>query len=236
MKFAFLIEPPFNFLLADGSVVGCDVELARHVFDELGVDRFEPIETEFATLLPGLSEGRWRMTTGLFMTAEREETAAFSRPIWALPDGLLVAEGNPFGFSGYRSVAEAPEGLLAVIRDQVQHRSAIENGVPTERILTFETYADAAAAVEAGQAAAYASVARAHAGFLSEKPDQALEFVGVPEAEKAPAFGCYGFAKADTGFRAAVDEVLDAYLGSAPHRAMMARYGFSDAEIDCLPR
>lgn len=97
MKFAYLIEPPFNYIDAVGRVTGCDVELARHVFAQLSIERFEPVEAEFAELLPGLAAGRWRMTTGLFGTEERRTLAAFSRPIWALPDGLLVREGNPFG-------------------------------------------------------------------------------------------------------------------------------------------
>lgn len=29
MKFAYLIEPPFNFLSETGEVTGCDVELAK---------------------------------------------------------------------------------------------------------------------------------------------------------------------------------------------------------------
>ncbi len=29
MKFAYLIEPPFNYREDDGTVTGCDVELAR---------------------------------------------------------------------------------------------------------------------------------------------------------------------------------------------------------------
>jgi polar amino acid transport system substrate-binding protein len=139
VKFAFLIEPPFNYRDVDGTVTGCDVELARTVLAMIGVHDFEPIEAEFAELLPGLSDGRWRMTTGLFDTDERRSIAAFSRPIWALPDGLLVPEGNPKALSGYRSAAQMPECRLAVIRDQFQHRSAIEFGVPKDRILIYET-------------------------------------------------------------------------------------------------
>lgn len=71
MKFAYLIEPPFNFRQDDGSLSGCDVELARHLASKLDAGAFEPIETEFAALLPGLAEGRWRMTTGLFATEAR---------------------------------------------------------------------------------------------------------------------------------------------------------------------
>ena len=105
MQFAYLIEPPFNFQDETGAVRGHDVEIARHVFEQLG-EGFEPIETEFARLLPGLEEGRWQMTTGLFATDDRRSYALFTRPIWALPDGLLVAKGNPRGLTGYRSVAD----------------------------------------------------------------------------------------------------------------------------------
>ena len=234
MKFAYLIEPPFNYRELDGSVAGCDVELARYVFSEIGVDGFEPVETEFAELLPGVSDGRWRMTTGLFATDERRLIAAFSRPIWALPDGLLVAEGNPFKLSGYRSVAENPRCILAVIRDQFQHRSAVAFGVPENRIMIFETYREAANAVRHGQAGAYASVARAHTGFMEQNPAWQLEVVAVPPGEKKPAFGSFAFSKTDDDFRVSVDKVLDRYLGSTEHRAMMAGYGFSAQEIDLL--
>jgi len=58
MKFAYLIEPPFNYVDAAGRVTGCDVELARYVFAEIGITDFEPVETEFAELLPGVVDGR----------------------------------------------------------------------------------------------------------------------------------------------------------------------------------
>jgi polar amino acid transport system substrate-binding protein len=234
LKFAYLIEPPFNYRGKDGSVSGCDVELARTVFDKLGVREFELVETEFATLLPGVADGSWQMTTGLFATAERRKHAAFSRPIWALPDGLLVRKGNPSKLTGYASAAADDKCTVAVIRDQLQHRSAVEFGVPEARIAIFQTYAQAAAAVQNGMADAYASVARAHAGFIERNPDFDLELVTVPTAEKTPAFGSFAFAKSDVRLRESVDDVLKAYIGSGEHRTMMARFGFSDAEIDLV--
>ncbi len=234
MKFAYLIEPPFNFRMRDGAVSGCDVDLARYVFSELGVDVFEPVETDFANLLPGVSKGLWRMTTGLFATEERRATAAFSRPIWALPDGLLVQKGNPLGLGGYRSAAAHSDCILAVIRDQVQHRSAITFGMPQDRILIFETYADAADAVVQGHAGAYASVARAHHGFLNQHRELELDVSTVQAFERPPSFGSFAFAKGDQAFRHSVNAVLQSYIGSAAHRRMMAGYGFSDAEIDFL--
>ncbi len=235
-SFAYLIEPPFNYRNADGTVTGCDVELARTVLGRVGVHDIEMVETEFSQLLPGLAEGRWRMTTGLFATEERRKVAAFSRPIWALPDGLLVESGNPLRLTGYRSVTRTKSCVLAVIRDQIQHRSAVDFNVPDDRILIFETYADAAQAVVDGRAHAYASVARAHSGFIERNPDAKLEVIAVGADEKVPAFGSFAFSKSDDGLREAIDDGLLDYLGSEEHRTMMKTFGFTDTEIDPIAR
>lgn len=233
-RFAYLIEPPFNYRDPGGVVTGCDVELARTVLGMVGVRDVEMVETEFAHLLPGLAEKRWRMTTGLFATEIRRRSASFSRPIWALPDGLLVRRGNPMNIRGYRSVASADGSTLAVIRDQIQHLSAIELGVPEDRILIFETYADAALAVAENRAHAYASVARARGGFIERHPEAPVEVVAIESTEKMPAFGSFAFGTSDDTFRRAVDDALAAYLGSGEHRTMMKGFGFCDAEIDLV--
>ncbi|WP_442583500.1 transporter substrate-binding domain-containing protein [Mesorhizobium sp. ASY16-5R] len=229
--FAFLQEPPFCFTDASGAVTGCDVELARAVCDRLGL-RFRPVETEFAALLPGLIDGRWTMTTGLFVSEERSRLVDFTRPVWALADGLLVARDNPLGFAGYRSFAEDSGALLGVITDQVQGMTALGNGIPASRIKTFATQADVADAVATGRVHAYASVAMAHRGYLARLPDAPLAVVDVPSSEKAPAFGAFALSKADATLREAVDAHLGDLLGSGWHRGIMARYGFSDRDIE----
>lgn len=234
LKFAYLIEPPFNFRDSADKITGHDVDLAKHVFDELHIGQFEPIETEFAELLPGLADNRWRMTTGLFSTEERSKVVLFSRPIWALSDGLLVQSGNPLALTGYGSLANHSEAILAVIQDQFQHRSAVQFGVPNQRLKVFDTYLEAATAVRNGAADAYASVSRAHDGYIEQHPDWEVEIVKVPSCEKPPAFGCFAFALTDTGLRDQVDWVLEAFLGSDTHRRIASFYGFSNAEVDML--
>ena len=234
MRFAYLIEPPFNFRTENGEVTGCDVELAKYINDELGLGAFVPIETEFADLLPGVKSGTWDMTTGLFATNERKKTAAFSKPIWALPDGLLVKKQNPKNLTGYQSVSETPGTKLAVIRDQFQHRSAVEFGVPDECIKIYETYTAAANAVVAGDVDAYASVARAHTGFMDQNEELPLESVTVPFSEKEPAYGSFAFALENRELKSAVDSLLKEFLGSSHHREIMKNFGFSDEEIDLL--
>ena len=234
MKFAFLIEPPFNDRTEQGDVTGCDVELVRTVLAMIGVEDVEFVETEFSRLLPGLEEGLWTMTTGLFDTTERRKTASFSHPIWALPDGLLVKKGNPANLTGYAALAEKTGCRVAAIRDQLQHRGTVEAGVPDDRITLYGTYEEAAQAVLEGRADAYVSVAMAHKGFLASNPKLALEIVPISPQERPAAYGAFGFSKADDALRHAIDEALHQYLGSQEHRTMMRRYGFSDADIDLI--
>jgi polar amino acid transport system substrate-binding protein len=234
MRFAFLQEPPFCFTDASGNLSGCDATLAQKLGKTLGLEAFSPVETEFANLLPGLVDDQWDMTTGLFVSDERRTLVDFSRPIWVLQDGLLVAKGNPREFQGYRSIAGDPVALIGVISGQIQHQTALQNGIPPERIRIFATQAEAAAAVAAGVINAYASVAQAHRGYLGRRPDAPLEVIDVPVAEKQPAAGAFALAKNNAALRQRVDAGLGDLLGSPWHRTMMREYGFSDTDIDRL--
>ncbi|CCV13266.1 transporter substrate-binding domain-containing protein [Mesorhizobium sp. STM 4661] len=234
MTFAFLQEPPFCFIDASGDVSGCDAKLARKVCQALGLEDFSPVETEFAKLLPGLTKGQWDMTTGLFVSDQRKKSVDFTRPIWVLQDGLLVAKGNPREFKGYRSIAKDEGALIGVISGQVQHQTALQNGVAPERIRIFATQAGAADAVAAGAVHAYASVAMAHRGYLTRRPDAPLEVIDVAADEKQPAAGAFALAKDNAVLRQRIDSCLDDLLGSAWHRGMMRGYGFSDADVDRL--
>lgn len=232
MKVAYLIEPPFNYVDETGDVTGCDVELARYVLDKLDIDDVEFVETEFAQLLPGLARNDWQMTTGLFASRERQRIALFSRPIWALPDGLLVRMEDAQSLAGYSSLAVSGEPKLAVIRNQVQHATALEFGVRAAQFRVFETYADAAQAVQDGTVTAFASVARAHQGYLKTRAATGLAVIHVPLFERAPALGCFAFARAATDLRDRVDHVLNSFIGSTEHRRLVKTFGFADAEID----
>ncbi|WP_299774904.1 transporter substrate-binding domain-containing protein [uncultured Tateyamaria sp.] len=213
-------------------MTGCDVELARYVLGQLGIGDVEFVETEFAQLLPGLAKGEWPMTTGLFASPERQRVALFSRPIWALPDGLLVQKEDAQRLAGYGSLTVSGDLKLAVIRDQVQHGAALELGVTRGQIRVFETYADAARALQDRTVSAFASVARAHEGFLRTNNAAGLAVVNVPFMERAPAFGCFAFGLSANDLRNRVDQVLNTFIGGAEHRRLMTAFGFADGDVD----
>ncbi len=108
--------------------------------------------------------------TPLFITAERQALVRFSRPIWALPDGLLSLASDRMKTATYDSVAADQTLTLGNVTGQVQAETAISAGILTERITAFATPEIAVAAVLAGEVSAYASVVMARRGFLERGP------------------------------------------------------------------
>jgi len=227
MKFAWIAEAPFGFADKDGSPSGCDVALARHVFARLD-EPFEPVETKFGELLDGLQDGRWEVTVGLFVTPQRAERAAFTQPIWALRDGLLVAQHDVGVIDGYRSLAKLG-GKLAVLHGQVQHQTARCIGIAEDAIVVLCDFAEAAAAVLAGQVGANSSVERSHREHIARLPGTSLACVPVPASEKPAAPGAFACRSCETASR--LDTVLRDFLGTPEHAALLASFGVSTEEI-----
>lgn len=215
MRFAWIEERPFNYFDYSAErpgLVGCDVSLAQAAFARIGED-FEPVRTTFAELLPGLAQGRWDVTTGMFITPERKKLASFTRPIWSLGDGILVPSTAASTVSGYQSLA-ASGARLAVLRDQVQVENALTNGFTANHVVIYEDYGEAVDAVVRGEVGGYASVELAHREHLAAHPNGDLAVVAVSADETPPSLGA--FACATRQIRNRVNAVLDGLLGSNP--------------------
>jgi len=230
--FAYIDEPPFAQPRPGAEPVGCDVDLVRTILAAIGVQEVEMRLTTFAELLPGVAAGRWTINTPLFVTPERAASVAFSRPVWALNDGLVVRAEDAHRLNGYRAIALDPSARLGVVGGQVQRDTALKAGVPPERISEFATQPDALAAVLAGRVDAYASTAIGNRTVVRALGSPALAVVDAAEVQARAPVGAYSFARESVALRDRFDEALARYLGSPGHRAMMAAHGLSDREID----
>lgn len=230
--FAYIDEPPFAQPRPSAEPAGCDIDLARTVLAAIGVREVEMRLTTFDELLPGVAAGRWTINTPLFVTPQRAASVAFSRPVWALNDGLVVRAGDTHRLNGYRAIALDPSARLGVVRGQVQRDTALKTGVPAERISEFSTQADALEAVLAGRIDAYASTAIGNRTVVRALANPALAAVEVADTRGQVPVGAFSFARESAALRDRFDEALSRYLGSPEHRAMMAAHGLSDREID----
>jgi len=231
IRIAYIEEPPFYWTAEDGAVVGADIELADAVLRAIGVTSIQHVPTSFDEFLPGVRQGRWDMNVPIFVTPERAQQVAFSRPVWALGDGFLVYPGNPKVLTSYKALAARGDARLGIVAGQVQFDSARSAGVGDGQIVVFRSQSEAVAALVAGEIDAFAATAVGNRAVADGK--QALEAVEhqVGKDGEVPV-GAFSFGKGNHALLQAVNEQLHRYLGSADHRARMAKYGITQTEID----
>lgn len=235
--FAYLDEPPFCApgITSAGqgdTPTGCDVEVVFAVLRAIGVDAIETELTTFAELLPGVASGRWHIATPVFVTAERRQLVDFSRPVWSLSDGLMLRAGDARRLNSYDALAADAGARLVTVTGQVQEQRALAAGMSAARIERVATQAEAVQRVLDHRADAYASVAMAHRGFLKVHPNERLAVADFADTSGVTAPGAYSFAKQQPDLREAFDRGLREFLGTPAHRAIMLRYGFTDADVD----
>jgi polar amino acid transport system substrate-binding protein len=237
---AYLDEPPFGIPASPGErPAGCDMDLAHHVLGAMGVTAVRYALTTFPDLIPGLADGRWHMTTAIFVTDDRAELVDFSRPVWTAADGFIVRRGDAARYTSYEAIARTPRATLAVVRGQVQRQTAIAAGVPVAHIREHADQDAAAAAVRDRRADASASTAIGNQAYVRRTGDPGL--VAVADQPAAPRAhvprGAFAFSKRTPDLAAAVDETLDHYLGTPAHLALMAGYGIAEDDLQpVLPR
>jgi len=210
------------------------MDLAHHMLTAVGAANVDYRLTTFAELIPGLLDGRWHMTTPIFVTDERAELIDYSRAVWAADDGFVVRRTDASRYTSYEAIAASPSAVLAVVQGQVQRQTALGAGVPHERIIELPDQAAAAAAVRDGIVDASASTATGNRAYLRRAGEPTLVAVTDRSDDgrrRRLPHGAFAFGPRAGGLRAAVDDALSHYLGAPKHLAVMARYGFSPKDL-----
>jgi polar amino acid transport system substrate-binding protein len=219
--------------------MGCDVEVATAVLRQAGIQSVSFQQVAFAELIPGLVAGRWHLNTGMFITDARRRQVRFTRPIWAVPDGLIVRGDDVGRFGTYRDLGADSNARLGVVVGQVQGDSARQAGVPDERLVFFATQEDAVQAVRRGEIDAAASTAIGNRALIARMGPAGLIAVDLStpaDGRRQPVpVGAFSLSLEQDALATAFDAQLTAFLGSPQHRAIMARYGFTGHEMDALP-
>jgi polar amino acid transport system substrate-binding protein len=233
LRVGYAVEAPYAFVAADGTVTGEAPELARRIAAQLGIARVEWHQSEFGALIDELQQGRVDViAAGMFVTPERSRRVSFSIPTFRVRQGLLARKGNPEQLHGYQDAIARPAVKLAVIQGSVEERLLAAMGLPEARMLRVPDAAAGQAAVRSGLAAGLAlsgPTVRWMAMRSSGGELEAAEPFAQPPEELARGLGsgAVAFRKEDRRLLAAWNARLEAFLGGAEHRALVASFGFT---------
>ena len=236
VRVGFPNQVPYAYADESGALTGADAEVARLVFARMGIKTMDGVLTEFAALIPGLRANRFDTVLAMFVTPARCAQVAFSEPIYAIGQGMVVKTGNPAGISAYDDFAHKPL-RLAVMAGAAQAGYAKALGIPEDRVVAFPDGPSAMAAVSAGRADAFGiSDLPARRLLATAGASSGLELVpGFPDpvidGRLARGYDAFAFRPADTSLRDAFNAALAELKESPQFLAALAPFGFTQANL-----
>ncbi|MFC2947857.1 ectoine/hydroxyectoine ABC transporter substrate-binding protein EhuB [Virgibacillus sediminis] len=227
----FANEAPYAYE-ENGELKGASVDIAKAVFEELGIDNMESKLADFSQLIPGLQAGQFDVVTaGMAIQPGRCENAAFSEPTMQYGEGLIVQAGNPLGLESYKDIAENPDATVVVMEGATEYEFLKSEGVSDDQIQTASDIPATFSAVESGRADATTGTEMTVKMALKSADTDGLEFVESfeqPDIEGVPSYGAAAFNQADTDLRDAYNEVLKQLKEDGTVAELLEANGFSE--------
>ena len=185
---------------------GADMELARYIAKELGVE-LEIVPLEWSAVLTGVGAGKYDMAVaGMAYTPERAETMAMSKVYKPGGDqGLLVPADK---VDEYTSLADFAGKKVGFQSGTVQEQNVLTQ-LPDSEPVTFDIIQNAVLALDSGKVDAVSvSIANGEM-FVSTNPKLAVSTVQFDNSQNGNVIG---FPKGETELVDAVNKIIDEVL------------------------
>ncbi|SMF07162.1 amino acid ABC transporter substrate-binding protein, PAAT family (TC 3.A.1.3.-) [Streptomyces sp. Amel2xC10] len=229
-------EIPFGYIDRDGRLTGEAPELGRVIFKRLGVDRVQPVPTEFGSLVPGLNSQQFDVVAaGMYVNPDRCAQVIFADPDYQMLDAFIVRRGNPMGLRDYRDVV-ARKARFATGTGYAEIRYAVEAGYPEKDILIVPDQVAGLNAVEAGRADVFAGTALTAREVVkkSAKAEATKPFTPLVDGKPRVDGGAFAFRPTETRLRDAFNTELHKLRKSGELFRILRPFGFTEAEMTDL--
>ncbi|MFJ3823004.1 ectoine/hydroxyectoine ABC transporter substrate-binding protein EhuB [Streptomyces nodosus] len=226
-------EIPFGYIDRNGDLTGEAPELAKVIFRRLGVDRVQPVPTEFGSLIPGLNSQQFDVVSaGMYINPERCRQVVFSDPDYQMLDSFIVRKGNPKGLHTYRDVVEK-KAKFATGTGYAEIEYAVAAGYRQSDILIVPDQVAGLNAVEAGRADVFAGTALTTREVVKKsRTAEATEpFAPLVKGRPHVDGGGFAFRPTETGLRDAFNAELKKMKASGELLRILRPFGFTQAEM-----
>lgn len=196
-------QPLFGLRGLDGNPEGFDVEIAKIIAGELGIDEgnIEWIEAVSANREPFIEKGEVDIVVATYtINDDRKKVVSFGGPYYIAGQDLLVLDGNP---EGIKSIDDAKGKKVCSVTGSTSAQNLKDAGV---EVLETDTYSNCLSPLRQGEVVAASTDNVILAGLADQNPGE-FEVVENPFTEEP--YGV-GLAKDDTEFRNFINDTLEA--------------------------
>lgn len=148
-------DPPWESVASDGhTITGIDPDLVKALAQALGL-KAQLINVPFATIIPGLADGRYDVGMSSFTDTQAREKIVNFVTYYQVGESFYVRAGSAKNYNGLDSLCGAKvsvqNGTLQQTLVQNQAKKCISEGKPTVTVLSFGSENDANLAVSSGR-------------------------------------------------------------------------------------
>ncbi|WP_190013508.1 ectoine/hydroxyectoine ABC transporter substrate-binding protein EhuB [Streptomyces lucensis] len=226
-------EIPFGYIDRDGHLTGEAPELAKAVFKRLGVDRVQPVPTEFGSLIPGLKSQQFDVVAaGMYVNADRCEQVIFADPDYRMLDSFIVRKGNPMGLRTYQDVVRK-KARFATGTGYAEIQYAVDAGLEESDIVIVPDQVAGLNAVETGRADVFAGTALTTREVVkkSARAEATEPFAPLVDGKPHVDGGAFAFRTGETRLRDAFNTELHKLRKSGELFRILRPFGFTRAEM-----
>lgn len=196
-------QPLFGLQGPDGTPVGFDVEIAKIIAGELGIDpeNIEWVETVSANREPFLQDGQVDIVVATYTINDtRKEVIDFAGPYYLAGQSLMVRADDD-SITGPDDLA----GKKVCSVDGSTPAGNIAENYPEAELVLFSAYTDCLDPLRNGQVDAVSTDNVILAGYVDESPE---DFVIAGDQFTEEPYGI-GLMKGDDEFRTWINDVLE---------------------------
>jgi len=197
-------QPLFGQKNLEGNLEGFDVEIAKIIAGELGIQPsgIEWVESVSANREPFIQQDKVDFVVATYtINDKRKQVVDFAGPYYVAGQDIMVKKGNPLGITG-------PDDLAGKKVCSVTGSTPAENirtNYPEAKLTEFDVYSKCAEALKNGQVEAVTTDNVILLGLIS-KDQEAFELVGKPFTKEPYGIGV---KKGDTQFRSFINDTLE---------------------------
>ncbi len=237
IKVGFANEKPYAYRTEDGKVTGEAVEIARYAFKQMGIEKIEPVLTDFGQLIPGLKAKRFdAITAGMYITPERCREVAFANPEYQIGEALAVKEGNPKNLHSYEDIAANPDVTVVVMQGAIEKQYLKKLGVKESQIKTVQDQPAALAMLKTGRVDAVTMNEPALREVMAAEGDEGIETVKdfrqpVIDGKSVRGFGAAAFRPEDREMMEAYNKELKKMEESGKLLEIIKEFNFAEENL-----
>ncbi len=238
VRIGFANEDPYGYFdTSTGTVTGEAPEIARRIFQKMGIENVEAVVADFGSLIPGLKARRFDViAAGMYITPERAQEIAFSNPTYGIGEAFIVLAGNPLDLHSYEDILNNPDAKLGVMGGSVEQGYARSLGIPDHQVLKFADYTSAITGLRGGQIDAIGATDLTVNELLQKQASDAIEKAEdfqdpVIDGQTIRGYGAFGFRKEDRALLREFNDHLMDFIGTQEHLDLVEPFGFDESTL-----